>query len=63
MPEVIVNKEPKSYEIEVYVCFFKTGGIHVSAGEIGKNIYKPSIENATVERYTFKVTNPTEGSE
>jgi len=59
MPEVIVNKEPKSYEIEVYVGFYSGGSIHVTAGENGK-AYKPIVLDGTVERYTFKVTNPTE---
>ena len=62
MPEVIVNKEHKSYEIEVYVCFYSWGDIYVTAGENGK-AYKPLATDGTVERYTFNVTDPTEAGE
>ena len=62
MPEVVVKKESKSYEIEVYVGFNFGGTIFVTAGENGK-AYKPIILDGTVERYTFKVTDPTEAGE
>jgi len=49
-------KESKEYEIEVYVAFYKDGGIFVNAQEVGKINHIPTGD--VVERYTFKVAMP-----